>query len=136
MLLFRSNSSRSYIKYICLIFSAPLYPYFTIFTVKLQRCDRVYTISFSAGSAGYEGERCGEGEQPNESPTLRLKWVHLSQGEELPVLIALSSAVKLKRFDYRIFDLLHGRPRCEVFADTFCWNFEFFFLIWLFLLHN
>ena len=59
-----------------------MYPYFTIFTVKLQRYDRVYTISFSAGSAGYEGERCGEGEQPNESTTLRLKWVHLSQGED------------------------------------------------------
>ena len=54
----------------------------------------------------------------------------------LSTLIALSSAVKLKRLDYRIFNLLHGRPRCEVFTDTFCWNFEFFFLIRLFLLHN
>ena len=51
----------------------------------------------------------------------------------LPFHVPLPLAVQLQRLDNGILDLLSGRPRWKILADTLPGHFELFFLVGLFL---
>ena len=54
----------------------------------------------------------------------------LSLHTPLPFLI------QFQCFYNRIFNFLRRRPRCKILADTISWDFELFFLVAFFFLHD